>query len=158
MSRYNVDRNALLKILLHSLKYPTTGVSGFLLGELKECESASQASPPSSPRAVAGKILHIYDAVPVCHNFLTLTLPLELALAQLEIYCNTQKNIRVVGYYQCNERLDDSELGGPGRRIADRVESVAPGSVAIIVGLLLVFISNAARDLEFFKCHCVDCF
>jgi hypothetical protein len=42
------------------------------------------------------------------------------------------KGLRIVGYYQCNERLSDSELGG-GRRVADRIEAAYPESVALVV-------------------------
>ena len=138
MSRqYALDRTATLKILLHSMKFPTTGVSGFLLGEEKTSVVPPSASPPSSPRGSSARtVLHIYDAIPVCHNFLTLTLPLELALAQLQAHCKLQKGkLRIVGYYQCNERLEDVDLGTPGRRIADRVEAIAPGSVALVVSV-----------------------
>lgn len=143
MSRqYVADRTAVLKILLHSLKFPTTGVCGFLLGDEKIAPPPPSASPPSSPRAVAGrKTLHIFDAVPVAHNFLALTLPLELALAQLQAYCNKHRNVRVVGYYQCNERLDDTDLGTVGRRVADKAEALWPGSVAIVVSHLFAIIS-----------------
>ena len=132
MSRqYSLDRNALLKILLHSLKFPTTPVSGFLLGE----ERAGGALPGGSTSAggASRATLHIYDAAPVTHTFLTLSLPLDIALAQLQEHCKTQGKVRVVGYYQCNERLDDSDLADVGRKIATKVEALFPGSVALVV-------------------------
>ena len=43
-----------------------------------------------------------------------------------------QPGLRLVGYYQCNERAGDAELGA-GRRIADRLEAAAPDSVAVVV-------------------------
>lgn len=52
-----------------------------------------------------------------------------------------------MGYYQANERLDDSELSGPGRRFADRIEALCPGAVALVVrarvikGGMLFFLS-----------------
>jgi ER membrane protein complex subunit 8/9 len=129
MSRqYSLDRSAFLKILLHSLKFPTTSVSGFLLGE-ETSATAGQTSSTSS----SGRELHIYDAVPVAHNFLTLTLPLETALIQLQEHCKRDKKLKIVGYYQCNERLEDSDLGDVGRKVAGKVESVFPGSVALVV-------------------------
>jgi hypothetical protein len=77
MSRFSIDQAALLKILLHSLKYPTTGVNGILLGEERTVESAEGTSQPSQ------RVLHIFDAVPVCHSFITLAPVLEAALAQV---------------------------------------------------------------------------
>lgn len=57
---------------------------------------------------------------------------------QIEGYVHEQAGstcplgLRIVGYYQCNERLGDSELGG-GRRVADRIEAAFPDSVAVVV-------------------------
>jgi hypothetical protein len=130
MSRqYSLDRSALLKILLHSLKFPTTSVSGFLLGE----ETSGTAGETSSAATGSSRVLHIYDAVPVAHNFLTLTLPLESALIQLQEHCKQDKKLNIVGYYQCNERLEDGDLGDVGRKVAGKVEAVFPGSIALVV-------------------------
>lgn len=78
---YEIDRSALLKVVLHAARFPTAAVNGVLLG--KTGQRAPQASPPSSPRGQAGSVVHIYDAVPLCHNFITLTPVLEAALAQV---------------------------------------------------------------------------
>lgn len=121
MSRqYSLDRTALLKVLLHALKHPTTGVSGYLLGEEKTSDGQTT--------------LHIYDAAPVAHSHLTLPLPLEAALVQLQAHAAaTGGGLRVVGYYQAAERLDDADLGEVGRKIATRVESAFPGSIALVL-------------------------
>jgi len=135
MSRqYSLDRSALLKILLHSLKFPTTSVSGFLLGE----ETSAKAAQTSSSSTGSSRVLHIYDAVPVAHNFLTLTLPLETALIQLQEHCKREGKLNIVGYYQCNERLEDSDLGDAGRKVAGKMEAVFPGSVALVVRTYLL--------------------
>lgn len=130
MSRqYSLDRSALLKILLHSLKFPTTSVSGFLLGE----ETSATAGQTSSSSTGSSRLLHIYDAVPVAHNFLTLTLPLETALIQLQEHCKREKKLKIVGYYQCNERLEDSDLGDVGRKVANKIETIFPSSIVLVV-------------------------
>ena len=140
MSRkYSLDRSALLKILLHALKYPTVPVSGFLLGEEKpstagEVSSSGASAPPR-------KILNIYDAIPVTHSFLTLSMPLDAALVQLQEHCKrSSPKIQIVGYYQCNERLDDSDLGDVGRKIASKIESLFPGCIALVVSTCFMFI------------------
>lgn len=133
-SYYSLDQAALLKILLHSLKFPTSPVNGFLLGEERKEAAHPSASPPVSPRGVATRrVLHIHDAIPVSHNYLTLTMPVEAALIQLQEYCKRQGNLRVVGYYQCNERLDETDLGESGKRIANKLEAAFPGSIALVV-------------------------
>lgn len=61
---------------------------------------------------------------------------LGCALLQAEQYAKGQQSscpgLRLVGYYQCNERLADGELGA-GRRVADRVEAACPDAVALVV-------------------------
>jgi hypothetical protein len=144
MSRqYSLDRSALLKILLHSLKFPTTSVSGFLLGE-ETSGNAGQSSTGST------RVLHIYDAVPVAHNFLTLTLPLETAFIQLQEHCKQDKKLSIVGYYQCNEQLEDSDLGDIGKKVAGKVEAVFPGSIALVVrkeaSWMIITVCHIIRD------------
>ncbi len=75
-----VDQTALLKIVLHAAKYPTVAVNGVLIGRVSSKQSAT-SSPPGSPRG--GPAVHVFDAIPVCHNFITLTPMLECALAQV---------------------------------------------------------------------------
>ncbi|EFN52064.1 hypothetical protein CHLNCDRAFT_58988 [Chlorella variabilis] len=124
----SVEPAALYKILLHSLKH-TAGVNGVLLGTVS-VGTATGAGPATAVRVV--------DAVPVGHGFVTLTPVLEMALSQIEGYVHEQAGstcplgLRIVGYYQCNERLGDSELGG-GRRVADRIEAAFPDSVAVVL-------------------------
>eukprot|EP00887_Chlorella_sp_A99_P005971 scaffold27.g5971.t1 len=128
-----VARAALLKILLHAAKFPTSGVCGILIGALQTTAEA------------AGPHIRVYDAIPLLHTFITLTPMLETALAQMEEHLEQQRQqaggggdsglspLRVVGYYQCNERLDDTDLGPAGRRVADRVDAVCPDSVALVL-------------------------
>ncbi|KAL4856488.1 ER membrane protein complex subunit 8/9 [Chlorella vulgaris] len=121
----HVDQAALLKILLHATKHPSSGVNGVLLGTLQAASGGGAASAT----------LRVTDAIPVCHGFITLTPVLETALSQIEQHVKAQqgtKGLRIVGYYQCNERLSDSELGG-GRRVADRIEAAYPESVALVL-------------------------
>lgn len=80
---YTIDTGALLKIVLHSAKFPTSAVNGVLLGAVRDVMQSSQ-SPPGSPRADAARsTLHIYDAIPLCHTFITLTPMFESALIQV---------------------------------------------------------------------------
>ena len=66
----SIDNTALLKVLLHAAKYPTSPVGGVLLG------TAATSSD-------GGASLQIFDAIPVCHSWLTLAPVLETALAQV---------------------------------------------------------------------------
>ena len=135
---YTLDRTALLKALLHSIKYPSASVNGILLADKK---SNSQA-------------VTVVDAIPVLHSFLTLAPVLETALIQVRvaalmaaaIHCfpSTQfhmqiaayakeQGLQIVGLYHANERFDDSELGQSARKIADKLYANSALACAILV-------------------------
>jgi hypothetical protein len=65
MSTYRVERDALLKLLLHAAKHPSSSVNGVLLG------------------TASGGGVHVTDAVPLFHNSLTLADSTEVALVQV---------------------------------------------------------------------------
>lgn len=62
---HTIERTALLKVLLHAIKYPAYGVNGVLLGSISK-----------------GKVTAV-DAVPLVHNFITLVPAFETALCQV---------------------------------------------------------------------------
>ncbi len=64
---YACDQSAILKILLHSAKYPAASVNGVLLGRIKSDK----------------KTVEIVDAIPLLHSFLSLAPALETALVQV---------------------------------------------------------------------------
>lgn len=53
---------------------------------------------------------------------------------QVEAYTkqSTQK-LQIMGYYQCNETLGDVDMSGIARRAADRIQSLYPSAVAVVV-------------------------
>lgn len=122
MKGCTLSEDALLKVLLHAAKHPTTAVNGVLLGTVTGGEGAAEVA--------------ITDAIPTCHSFISLAPVLEAALSQLEAHAKeqqgTQPGLRIVGYYQANERLSDGELGA-GRRYADRIEAAWPNSVVLLL-------------------------
>ena len=75
-----VDRIAVLKILLHSAKYPSSAVNGVLLGT-SSADAPSQASESSTH--VGQPTVHVTDAIPLLHSFLTLAPSMETALLQV---------------------------------------------------------------------------
>ena len=77
---YTCDQNALLKILLHSAKYPAAAVNGVLLGK------------GSSDK----KTVEIVDAIPLLHSFLTLAPALETALIQVKILAHAHGVMQLV--------------------------------------------------------------
>lgn len=54
-------------------------------------------------------------------------------LLQIDHHVRQKKKLRIVGYYQCNELFEDADLSGPGKRFADKIESLYSNSVAAVV-------------------------
>ena len=73
-----VDRLAVLKILLHSAKYPSSAVNGVLLGR-----SSTEGSSQTAGAHDRDSSLHVTDVIPLFHSFLTLAPSLETALVQV---------------------------------------------------------------------------
>jgi ER membrane protein complex subunit 8/9 len=76
------------KILMHSAKYSTSSINGILLGN------------------DSGLVL---DAVPLCHNNLSLLPVVEIGLSIIENYSKKNK-LQIIGYYFANERENDTEV------------------------------------------------
>ncbi|KAF9936388.1 hypothetical protein BGZ65_002444 [Modicella reniformis] len=101
-----------LKPLLHAAKYPTTAVNGVFLAD-----------------KTTGDVV---DAVPFFHFWTTLTPMLEVAMTQVDLHCQVN-GLRIVGYYEANERLDDEALSLVGQRVASRIVQVNEDAFAVVI-------------------------
>lgn len=117
-----VEEQALLKLILHSLKFPLSSCSGVLIGE------------------ISGDSVRIDDVVPVNHTFTSLPGQMELALALIQNRLQEKATDNqplskccIVGYYQCNERRDDVTLGHIEKKIANKVSTLAAGGGIVLM-------------------------
>ncbi|KAF9196818.1 hypothetical protein BGZ50_007063 [Haplosporangium sp. Z 11] len=101
-----------LKPLLHAAKYPTTSVHGVFLAD------------NSSDNVV--------DAVPFFHFWSSLTPMLEIAMTQVELHCKAN-GLRIIGYYEANEKLEDEALSLIGQKIASQIHQVNPEAFAVVI-------------------------
>jgi hypothetical protein len=76
----SVDRLALLKILLHSAKYPDSSINGLLLGRVS---TTTESSGDANNQTEGQPVVHVEDTVPLFHSFLTTAPYLEIALLQV---------------------------------------------------------------------------
>jgi hypothetical protein len=75
------------KIVAHVLKHPQTILNGVLIGTIiQEGDSES---------------ILVQDAIPLFHTSINLSLPLEVAIAQIKSYCQS-RNLNIIGYYHCH--------------------------------------------------------
>ena len=88
-----VSKLAYSKIFLHLAKYPHLSCNGVLLAK-------KQAS--------SNKIEYV-DCIPLFHSSLSLAPALEIALTQIDTYCQNN-NLEMAGYYQASENTNDNQL------------------------------------------------
>ncbi|KAF9173996.1 hypothetical protein BGX21_004326 [Mortierella sp. AD011] len=112
-----------LKPLLHAAKYPTAAVNGVFL--------ASTSSDT------------VVDAVPLFHFWNMLTPMLEVAFTQVDLHCKAN-GLRIIGYYEANERVDDVALSPVGQRIASQILQTVPEAFAVVINNESISTENVA--------------
>lgn len=110
---YTLSSKAYLKIVFHAAKYPHQPVNGVLVGSDK-----------------AG--VEILDVIPLLHHWTSLSPMMEIGLDLAVIHAESE-GLKLVGYYQACERLDDTALAPVGEKIATRIKQTCPNAVAFVV-------------------------
>ncbi|KAF9967694.1 hypothetical protein BGZ70_008595 [Mortierella alpina] len=111
VAKMKFSHKSYLKPLLHAAKYPTTAVNGVFLADASD---------------------NIVDAVPFFHFWNTLTPMLEVAMTQTDLHCKAN-GLRIIGYYEANERLDDEALSLVGQKITSQILQVQPDAFAVVI-------------------------
>ena len=93
-------------LFMHCAKFPHRTCNGLLLG-------SADASTVT-----------VREALPLFHSSLAVAPMLEAALLLADEYCAASNGkLRIVGYYQANEVVDDLDLGPFGKKIADKIRT-----------------------------------
>ncbi|XP_008570562.1 PREDICTED: ER membrane protein complex subunit 9 isoform X1 [Galeopterus variegatus] len=90
MGEVEISARAYVKMCLHAARYPHAAVNGLLL----------------APAPRSGECLCFTDCVPLFHSHLALSVMLEVALNQVDVW-GAQAGLVVAGYYHANAALDD---------------------------------------------------
>jgi hypothetical protein len=114
--KYEVTQNAYIKLVLHSLKHPTSAVNGVLIGRISSSNDT----------------VEITDAVPLFHSQIPLLPQLEISLILIEEYFSA-KGLNIVGYFHANERSDEFELGGVAKNIGDHISRYFPQAAILLL-------------------------
>ncbi|XP_065064420.1 ER membrane protein complex subunit 8-like [Rhopilema esculentum] len=104
------------KILLHACKYPHKAVNGVLISD----------SVPNGTETI------VVDAIPLFHQCLGLAPMLEVALAQIDAYCRSNK-LQIAGYYQANENFNFNEPDLVAYKIAEKLQEHANHTFLVMV-------------------------
>jgi hypothetical protein len=87
-----VSKLAYSKLFLHLAKYPHSSCNGVLLS-----------------RKVNNNKIEYVDCIPLFHSSLSLAPGVEIALSQIDAYCE-QNDLEIGGYYHANENVNDNTL------------------------------------------------
>nr|XP_019570013.1 PREDICTED: ER membrane protein complex subunit 9 isoform X3 [Rhinolophus sinicus] len=90
MGEVEISARAYVKMCLHAARYPHAAVNGLLL----------------APAPASGECLCLTDCVPLFHSHLALSVMLEVALNQVDVW-GAQAGLVVAGYYHANAALND---------------------------------------------------
>eukprot|EP01125_Pyxidicula_operculata_P021192 TRINITY_DN8071_c0_g1_i1.p1 TRINITY_DN8071_c0_g1~~TRINITY_DN8071_c0_g1_i1.p1 ORF type:complete len:189 (+),score=19.17 TRINITY_DN8071_c0_g1_i1:47-613(+) len=110
---YVLSYNAYVKLILHSIKFPSSHVIGVLIGKQE------------------GSKIFISDSIPLFHNY-PLAPMLEASFMQVDILCE-EKGEQIVGLYQGNEDLEANSLSETAKVIADKIQSTFKPAVAFLI-------------------------
>ncbi|CAI5791398.1 MPN domain-containing protein [Podarcis lilfordi] len=120
MGEVEISARAYVKMCLHAARYPHAAVNGLLLAQRRQ----ATASQP--------ECLCITDCIPLFHSHLSLTVMLEVALNQVDIW-SSELNLLLAGYYQANSGLDDKSASFLAQKTVGRIAELYEGAVLIML-------------------------
>ncbi|KAF8968994.1 hypothetical protein BDZ97DRAFT_301525 [Flammula alnicola] len=124
---YTISPEAYYKVFFHAAKHPHKPVNGVLLGT----EDASHKS------------VAVADIVPLLHHWTSLSPMMEIGLDLATQYAESL-GMKIVGYYQACERLDDTSLAPVGERVASLIKAGFEDAVAFVIDNQKLGTSEAA--------------
>ncbi|KAK0443551.1 hypothetical protein EV421DRAFT_1890755 [Armillaria borealis] len=114
MTSYVISSRAYFKIFFHAAKHPHQPVNGVLVGK----EEAG--------------IITIVDIIPLLHHWTSLSPMMEIGL-DLAGRTAESMDLKLVGYYQASEWIDDTALAPVGEKIASKVKEGFGAAVAFVI-------------------------
>ncbi|XP_020664972.3 ER membrane protein complex subunit 9 [Pogona vitticeps] len=120
MAEVEISPRAYVKMCLHAARYPHAAVNGLLLAQ--RCQAAS-----GQPECLC-----ITDCVPLFHCNLSLTVMLEVALNQVDIW-SSESDLLLAGYYQANSGIDDKSPSPLAQKIAGRIAELYDSAILIML-------------------------
>ncbi|XP_053114827.1 ER membrane protein complex subunit 9 isoform X1 [Hemicordylus capensis] len=121
MGEVEISTRAYVKMCLHAARYPHAAVNGLLLAQRHRATLAGSL-----------ECLCITDCVPLFHNNLSLTVMLEVALNQVDVW-SSQSDLLLAGYYQANSGIDDKSPSLLAQKAAGRIVELNEDAVLIML-------------------------
>ncbi|KAJ1986906.1 hypothetical protein H4R33_003112 [Dimargaris cristalligena] len=115
MPQCQLSTTAFGTLAAHCTKYPWQAVQGVLL------------APVNSTAPV-----QVTQAIPISHLWCGLAPMVEIALQQVQLFCEKNK-LRVAGFYYANELKDDQQLTSAVEAIADKILAQNPEAIVLLI-------------------------
>ncbi|KIK04114.1 hypothetical protein K443DRAFT_676246 [Laccaria amethystina LaAM-08-1] len=113
---YTISAQAYYKIFFHAAKHPHRAVNGILVGK----------------QTSSGGEVEISDAIPLLHHWTSLSPMMEIGLDLAGQHASSS-GMKLVGYYQACERLDETALAPVGEKVAGRVQAGFGDAIAFVI-------------------------
>ncbi|XP_062994036.1 ER membrane protein complex subunit 9 [Elgaria multicarinata webbii] len=120
MGEVEISARAFVKMCLHAARYPHAAVNGLLL---------AQRHPTTAGQP---ECLCVTDCIPLFHTNLSLTVMLEVALNQVDIW-SAASDLLLAGYYQANSGVDDKSPPPLALKTAGRIAELYDDAVLIML-------------------------
>ncbi|KAJ3506914.1 hypothetical protein NLJ89_g6597 [Agrocybe chaxingu] len=114
--KYTVEADAYYKLYFHAAKHPHKPVNGVLVG--------TQDGP--------GKPVTIIDSIPLLHHWTSLSPMMEIGL-DLAFQHAGNEGLKIVGYYQACERLEETILAPVGEKVAGKIKANFEDAIAFVI-------------------------
>eukprot|EP00667_Euglena_gracilis_P019779 EG_transcript_21268 len=106
----STTESAYIKVILHSIKFPSAPICGLLLGTFQNDE------------------VTVIDALPLFHEQPSLLPMFDVAIFQAKAL-TIDKGVQVVGCYGANELFNDDQVSKASSRIMNRIKDAAPNAI-----------------------------
>lgn len=120
-----ISKLAYSKLFLHLSKYPHLSCNGLLLAR-----TDNERQKP-----------HFTECIPLFHSSLSLAPSLEIALFQIDAYCEAN-DLKIAGYYQATENIHDNQPNLITLKIAEKLKENNPNALVFMVDNNKVHPSN----------------
>ncbi|CAK9295296.1 unnamed protein product, partial [Gordionus sp. m RMFG-2023] len=92
----------------------------------------------------------IIDVIPLFHQNLTLTAMLEIALTQIDVYCE-QNDMVICGYYQANSSLNNNDPDLFALKIMDKILANFENPCLIIVNNTNLSLKTSSPYIDIYR-------
>ena len=119
-----INKLAYCKMFLHLAKYPYSACNGLLLTKKKE--------------ETDNNCIKYIDCIPLFHSSLTLNPAFEIALLQIDSYCQ-ENELEINGFYHANQNANDKKPNLICAKIAEKLKENCNNAFLFLVNFFFSY-------------------